>query len=53
MTPEQLTGLAALLLDLKDWIEEQDPGSLDIAIVDEAVAICGIRRRQLQRAGAQ
>ena len=47
MTPERLTGLAALLLELRDWIDETDPGSLDYWLVDAVVDRIAERRRQL------
>lgn len=53
MTPQQMTGLAALLLDLRDWLDEVDPGSLDAAAVDYVVDVIAERRRQLVEAGTQ
>lgn len=53
MTPAGLTLLGMLLLELRDWIEQQDPGSLDAAVVDRCVDICGEIRRNLTGAGAR
>lgn len=53
MTPEQLTGLGLLLMDLRDWLNESDPGSLDAAVVDRCVDVCAEARRRLTQAGAR
>lgn len=53
MTPEQLVALAALVLSLRDWLEESDPGTLDAAIADEVVSICVRRRAELVADGAR
>lgn len=53
MTPERLTGLAALLLEVRDWLAQHDPESLDELIVEEAVNILGRIRRELVGEGAR
>lgn len=47
MTPERLTGLAALLLDLRDWLLDEDPGGLDAVLVDAVVDVCARARARL------
>lgn len=53
MTPERLTGLAALLLDTRDWLEQYDPGSLDIWLIDALVGVLAEYRRRLVAEGAR
>lgn len=53
MTPEQLTGLAALLIDFREWILETDPYNLDAFLVDTCVDVCARRRKQLVEDGAK
>lgn len=52
MTPELLTALAALLLEARDWCEELEPGSLDVALIDGAVDAIGRLRIRTIRDGA-
>lgn len=53
MTPEQCTALAALLLDVRDWLIEQRPGSLDTLLIDHLVNVLGGIRSELIREGAK
>lgn len=53
MTPERLTGLAALLLELRDWIEETYPGNLDAHLVGVCVDVCARFRHELVEEGAK
>lgn len=52
MTPEQITGLAALLIELRDWVYDNDPGSLDGDMIDATIAALARIRRQLVEDGA-
>ena len=47
MTPERLTGLAALLLEYRDWLAEDVPGTLEQAQVEAVVDFIGVQRRRL------
>jgi len=53
MTPERCTGLAALLLDLRDWMNDQDPGNLDAPLVDAVIDILARVRQSLVEEGSQ
>jgi len=53
MTPERITGLAALLLDTRDWLEETDPGSLDAALIEAVVDALARQRQRLVDEGAK
>lgn len=53
MTPELLTGLGALLLEVRDFIRETDPGALDAELLDAAVDVLGRLRTQLVAGGAR
>lgn len=53
MTPEHLTGLAALLLEFRDWIEETHPGNLDAHLVDACADACGRFAYELVKEGAK
>lgn len=53
MTPEQLTGLAALLCELREWIRDNWDGPLDVEMVDAVIEICALYRTLLVREGAQ
>lgn len=46
MTPERWTGLAALLMEARDWLRDQDPVALDAELLDMAIGVCA-RERQL------
>jgi hypothetical protein len=53
MTPERLTGLAALLLDTRDWLAEYAPGSLDYWLIDALIDRLAEYRRRLVAEGAR
>lgn len=53
MTPERLTGLAALVLETRDWIGDTDPGSLDYWLLDAVADMLAERRRRLVTEGAK
>jgi hypothetical protein len=53
MTPERWTALAALLLEARDWVADQDPGSLNAALLDAAVDACRDERRRQVKEGAK
>lgn len=53
MTPEQLTGLAALVIEFGHWLEEQRPGSLDVAMCAALVEVIAAERRRLVADGAR
>lgn len=44
MTPEALTAIALVLMDLRDWLYSKDPGSLDAALVDSVIDAVGRAR---------
>lgn len=52
MTPERLTALAALLLEVRDWLDDEDPGCFDARFVEHMVNLLGAIRRRLVEAGA-
>lgn len=39
MTKEHLAGIAILLTEVADWLNDDDPGSLDAALLDAAVGV--------------
>lgn len=48
MTPEQLTGLAALLLEFRDWVADYGPDTpLDVELINFLIHEIGICRQQL------
>jgi hypothetical protein len=53
MTPERLTGLAALLLELRDWLEISSPDCLDAALVDAVVSCIARQHMRLVQEGAR
>jgi len=53
VTPEQITGLSALLLEARDFIRETDPGALDAELLDAAVDALARLRAALVGGGAQ
>lgn len=53
MTPERLTGLGALLLEVRDYIRQTDPGSLDELVIDAAVDVLARLRSSLVQEGAK
>lgn len=53
MTPEHLTGLGALLIEFREWLDERDPGCLDAALVDEVVTVVAAARHKLVTEGAR
>jgi len=53
LTPEQLTGLAALLLEVRDFIRETDPEALDAELLDAAVDALARLRTSLTTGGAR
>lgn len=53
MTPQGLAELVALLIELRRWLDEVDPYTLDTAIVTRTIAVCVERRAELVREGAR
>lgn len=53
MTPEHLTGLAVLVLEFAHWLEQERPGSLDVALATALVDVIGQERRRLVEGGAR
>jgi hypothetical protein len=53
VTPEQITGLAVLLLEARDFIRETDPGALDAELLDAAIDVLRRLRAALIGGGAQ
>jgi hypothetical protein len=53
MTPSNCTGLAALLLEARDFIRETDPGQLDAEVLDAAVDVLKRLRERLMDEGAK
>lgn len=53
MTPEALTALALCLIDLRDWLNDQDPGCFDAGYVDHMIDLCASIRRRLVADGAR
>lgn len=53
MTPERCTGLAALLLEFRDWCLEQPDVPLAVSYLEDLVDLLGEVRRQLVAEGAQ
>jgi hypothetical protein len=53
MTPAHLVGLAALLIGLRDWLMENEPGGLDAVLVDAVVDVCARVRTRLVEEGAK
>lgn len=53
MTPQQLMGLAALMLDFMHWLEEDDPGSFDVAMVSTVVDVIVKAHQRLVKQLAQ
>lgn len=47
MTPERITLIAALLVEVRDWIGYTDPGSLDYFLVDAVIDRMVEHRRRL------
>lgn len=53
MTPAHLIGLAALLLELRDYVRETDPGNMDAELIDHAVDAVVRVRQALVAGGAK
>lgn len=53
MTPERCTGLAALLLDLRDYLMDEGAAPFDAALADAVVDICVRLRERLVNDGAK
>ena len=54
MTPSQLTGLAALLIEFRDWIERYtDDAPLDVEVVNHTVSVVVLYHRMLLEDGAR
>lgn len=53
MTPEQLTGLGILVLELREWMADYEGPSLDCLVVDHTLQILARLRRELTEAGAK
>jgi len=48
MTPERCTGLAALLIEFRDWVVSySDDAPLDVAHIDHVIDVIGLYRRLL------
>jgi len=45
--------LEAMLLELRDWIEETHPGNLDGQLISICVEVCDRSRQELMRDGAR
>lgn len=52
MTPERCVGLAALLLEYRDWLAAHEGESLDRHVVDYLVDRLAQTRRELLAGGA-
>lgn len=50
MTKERWTALRALLLEARDWVLDQDPGSLNAALLDACVDVCSVERLLMTQA---
>lgn len=53
MTPERLTILGLLLLEYRDWLAEDVPGTLEQAMVEAVVDHMGEQRERLIASGAR
>lgn len=53
MTPEQCTLLGALLLEARNWLEQEDGETFDRCTLDDAVTVVAAIRRRLVREGAR
>lgn len=53
MTPQFLVGLAALLIDLREWIESERPASLDVAMVNAVIDVCVNERSRITQEGSR
>lgn len=53
MTPERCTGLAALLLELRDWLEANGRAGLDLHVIEYLVELLAEVRRELMAGGAR
>ena len=49
----ETTASSAAHRDLRDWLDEIDPGTLDAGIVDASVDVIARRRKALVEAGAR
>lgn len=53
MTPERCTSLAALLLELRDWLEAHGGVGMDGLVIEYLVDRLGEVRRELLAGGAR
>lgn len=53
MTPEQLTGLACLILEFRDWLEAQEGQTLDTAVLGLTIELIVHARKALVQEGAR
>ena len=53
MTPERCVGLSALLMDLRDYLIEEDAAPLDAALADAVIDVCVRLRNRLVEDGAR
>lgn len=53
MTPQACIALGVLLIELRDWLEDTEPGSLDAHTADHLVEVVARVRRTLVEAGAR
>lgn len=53
MTPERLTGLAALLIEYREWLAADVPGTLEQAQVDAVIDFIAEQRKRLVAEGAR
>lgn len=47
MTPEQLTGLAVLLMEVRDWLDDQGELGLDRLVFERVIDVLGLQRQRL------
>lgn len=53
MTPERWTLLAALLIEARDWLREQDDVVLDAELLEHAVDACARARQAMIQEGSR
>lgn len=42
----------ALLIDLREWMEDADPGCLEALLVDATIDVCARQAKLIQEVGA-
>lgn len=53
MTPERLTGLGALIIEFRDWIESEYEASLDLVLLNDVLSVIALYRQLLVQQGAR